>query len=231
MKILLPFAFILCCFSVLNAQEKFQWGFLLRGGNYALPVETRPAEYKAKIQPGYFVNTGVFAQINITQGMGFSTEFAYSMAKFQKKFSPSLAIDCIGCDIYRYAPNHRYTQQSFMLPMKFHFNNRPTARFSFFAGGGPFFAWFTEQQIIMEEDGVRFFTGEYKLYEDYKNYGRDVRWQWFLNTGFSVRVCERTRIGVEAFFNPRSQSSEFFYDEEYPVLLRNISLSLYHRAR
>ncbi len=230
MKNLLPLALLLCVLSSLNAQEKFQWGLLVRGGNYALPVKKDPINYTAKIRPGYFVNTGVYARVAITEGFGFSTELAYGMAEFQKKYASSLLIDCIFCDLYRYAPNHLYTQQSIMAPMKFHFGKGADARFSLFAGGGPFFAWFTEQQVVTEEDGMRFFTGERQLYEDYKKYGRDVRWQWFLNAGFSVRVGAKTRIGMEAFFNPKRQNKDFFYDEEYPVLLRNISLSLYHKA-
>jgi hypothetical protein len=231
MKNLLPFALVLCFFSTLNAQENLQWGFLLRGGTYTLPKKGNQIDYSAKIWPGYFVNTGVYARIKLAQGVSFSTELAYGMAEFKKKYAPSLLIDCIFCDPYRYAPDYQYTQQSFMAPMKFHFDKGADARFSFFAGGGPFFAWFTEQQIVTGENGARFYTGEYELYEDYKNYDRDVRWQWMVNAGFSVRVGKKTRIGFETFLNPRAQNKEFFYDEEYPVLLRNLSLSLYHRAR
>jgi len=53
-----------------------------------------------------------------------------------------------------------------------------------------------------------------------------------MNAGFSFRLNKQTRIGLETLFNPKPQYViEQIEDQEYPVLIRSVCLSIYHKVR
>ncbi len=212
------------------SQRAFHWGFVSRGGTYALPVNHRLFSdfdmIENDISAGYYLGAGVFARYDVNRWLGVSTEMNYGFASFKK----GMNLVCPTCNFI--SNGKEYQQQSVFAPLKLHLGKGKQPLFSGFVGGGPFFAFFTEQQSLTYPEFERFFHTYPTVYDEYKHYDRDVRWQWILNAGFSFRLNKQTRVGLETLFNPKPQYViEQIEDQEYPVLIRSICVSLYHCVR
>jgi hypothetical protein len=223
-------AILLINTSILFAQRTSHWGFVVRGGTYALPVNHQLFSdfdmIENDISAGYYLGAGVFAQHELSRWLSVSTELNYGFASFKKGMN-------LVCPTCKFIPNGKdYQQQSVFAPLKVHVGKGKQSLLSGFVGGGPFFAFFTEQQSFTYPEFENFFSAYPVEYENYKHYDRDVRWQWILNAGFSFRLNKQTRIGLETLFNPKPQFVvEELEDQEYPVLIRSICLSIYHKVR
>ena len=242
MKTLLSTILILCLASLAVAQQKPEFGFVVKAGNAGWPTNKSDLYYSYQFTRntgrrniGRTFTMGVWYSIPLSKRVRLSTELLYRYSAQKSEFSFWQLVSGGGGfpTLSSKRQTHRMNHSSLSLPVKLHFPFSENGKTTFVLGAGisQFFALNTAVLYEYEEVNGTFFPDNY---EENRLIGRNqFRLNYNLTAGLFRRLDPKTAIGIEYTFERTHSPYNFFSTCDCTSFvkipnLNSFSLSLRH---
>lgn len=244
------FACLLSFAAVATAQQKYEFGFIAKAGNYGIPDKNiRQYTYSdSEIntyshKPGTSYALGIWQSWPLGKQFRFSTQLLYrSVAKessnhLEYYFQNTGSISSLVSD-----QTHKVSESSLAIPVALHYKFKKADKLSIYMGGGiaRTFSSNLQSKIASSFDGVpqnpSFFNFKYSDPDDFS-------FKFNLSAGITFQLDSQTSIGLDYTFEPVDQEYYmnmlrfgnplidcicFYTGEEFPANMNSLSVTLRH---
>ena len=210
----------LCFSSTAFSQQKSEFGFVVKGGNYAIPSKRNTPESfffnsdnnVITHQAGSVYTIGIWHSVPLGHVFRLSGEFLYRSISFSGEHKSAFSfIDGIAPAIINSTLNQKMNESSISIPVKLHFPLKKEGRISFAIGGGisrVFYSNFISRSVTQSNHptlGVepdRIFVRRLSSWDDFNT-------SLSLTAGLHYRIDKKTAFGLDYTFE---NAASRYYD-------------------
>ena len=233
----LLFALLLLA-SPLLAQQKTEFGLLVKAGNFTLPQKGPGPEplgfthSENALSGGYSIGLGIYGERNIALHWDWSTELRYTLSSFSlhEKFDFDANDDAyilIERDWTR-----RYTEQTLVLPLKLQYHFGAAGKTALGFGLAPSFNLRTRQAVSSAVDVWTFY---HPYFTQYQQPAKPApRMQLLLVGSLHEQIGSRASVGIEWMAALRHNDLGIYFKDyesktfaaRSPFSMKSLSMSL-----
>ena len=210
----------LCFFSTAFSQQKSEFGFVVKGGNYAIPSKRNTPESVffnsdnnvITHQAGSVYAIGIWHSIPLGHVFRLSGEFLYRSISFSGELQSAFSfIDGNSTVTFITTLNQYINESSISIPVKLHFPLKKEGRISFAVGGGisrVFYSNFTSRRTMQTDHPTlavepdEFFARRLTSWDDFSS-------SLSLTAGLHYRIDKKTAFGLDYTFE---NAASRYYD-------------------
>lgn len=203
------------------AQQKTEFGFILRGGNFGLPYHKQESyEYftatdkhdaGAAYALGIWWATPVAKQLRISWELLYQSSFSTRTKRYQNLLppDPNQLLLVVNNSLH----TQRVAASSIHFPMKLEMQFRENGKWSLFMGGGlsRILSWTSNETLITSSTGLPDTKAHYRT----RDRSGLRNWQTNLTAGVYYRFSPQTILGAEYIFGTARANFRQLYPEVF----------------
>lgn len=235
--IFLPLSLFLA--ASLCAQQRSEFGFSVKAGNFTLPSErVENTWYTKSYTPGRTAAFGMYGARRFGGHFGVAAELLYQVSFY--KAGSLYEYSNVDADMHwSYDTRYRFEVQNLMMPLKLQFYPAKQGKLALSLGVAPTFILRSKVNTTYDGDNYVSSFSETREGRIVRRNGEQGGIHWFLTAGAQYYLSTNTSLGLDFTGTLKSNATEFYPDvffcgfgidptPTFPYWMRSLTFSLRH---